>query len=150
MVPYLGAGHSFATWLDSLFPRLVYWLREDTYMPLLAKGLGLGSAVVQGKVRNVAKAADIQAIQEGDIVVCDTIRLIQSCGRGKIDLAAAVITDSTGEMEQLSQFSCELNIPCVGGTVYATQLLHSGLQVLVDATGGLVHGIYQQAGNNDI
>ena len=136
---------SFANWMESLLPRLAYQFREDTHLPLLAKGKGLGSAVVQGPARIVKSALQAQEIQRGDVVVCDTNHIIDAFGRGRVELAGATVTDSMSEMSQLSQFGHELNVPCVAGTTYGTQVLHDGSQVLVDATGGLVYGINQEA-----
>src|SRR3989304_3861532 len=48
---------SFAKWMEELLPRLVYQLRRDTYLPLLAKGKGLGSAVVNGPAKIVTNAS---------------------------------------------------------------------------------------------
>ncbi len=135
----------FANWMESLLPRLVYRFKQDTHLPLLAKGKGLGSAVVQGPARIVKSGLPTQEVRKGDVLVCDINNIIDVYGRGKIEAAGAIVTDSMSELSQLSQFGHELNVPCVGGTTYGTQVLYDGSQVLVDATGGLVYGINQEA-----
>lgn len=135
---------SFTNWIDSLFPRLVYRLKEDTHFPLLAKGKGLGSAVVKGPIRIVTSLSQAQEVRRGDVVVCDINNIIDVYGRGKIEMAGAIVTDSKAELSQLSQIGHELNIPCVGGTTCGTKLLDDGSQVLVDATRGHVYGINQE------
>lgn len=132
---------SFAEWLELLLPRLVYRFQEDTYLPLLARGKGLGSAIVQGAARIAKNASQAQDILAGDVIVSDTNSIIGALGRAKLGLARAIVTDSSSEMSELSELSHELNIPCIGGTGNGTEMIHDGQQVLVDSTGGFVYGV---------
>jgi phosphohistidine swiveling domain-containing protein/protein-tyrosine-phosphatase len=133
---------SFCSWLEMEFSRLVYRFKEDTYLPLVAIGKGLGSGVVQGRVKIVKSLEQSQEIKKGDILVCDTNHIVCSYGRAA-DLASAIVTNSASEMSHLSQLSYELNIPCVGGTQYGTEVLHDGLRIVVDATTGNIYEINQ-------
>jgi phosphohistidine swiveling domain-containing protein/protein-tyrosine-phosphatase len=133
---------AFCQWLEMEFSRLVYRFREDTHLPLVAIGKGLGSGVVQGRVKIVKSFEQSKEIRRGDILVCDTNHIVSRYGRAA-DLASAIVTDSASEMSHLSQLSHELNIPCVGGTQYGTEVFHDGLRIIVDATTGNIYEISQ-------
>jgi phosphohistidine swiveling domain-containing protein/protein-tyrosine-phosphatase len=140
---------SFAQWMKSLLPRLAYRLRQDTRLPLLARGEGLGSAVVQGPVRVVGGPKEAQHIQKGDVVVFKKVNVIEAAGRGRLESAAAIVAESGEGMSGLSHLSHELRIPCVGGVGDAGELLPDGQRVMVDATCGLVYGVNEDAAEYD-
>ncbi len=77
----------------------------------------------------------ISEVRKGDILVTEMTRpsLIGICKK-----AAAIITDEGGINCHASIISRELGIPCVIGTKIATQVLHDGDLVEVDADIGLI------------
>lgn len=127
----------FATWMESLLPRLSYRFQQDAYSPLLTKGTGLDSGVARGPARIVKSTLQAKNIWSGDIIVCETNDIVAVCGRERIEAAGAIVTDSASEVSQLSQFSHEL-APCVAGTTCGTQVLYDGVRGL--------GGCYQRPG----
>lgn len=89
------------------------------------------------KNTNSASALDlkIKEMRKGEILVTEMTRpnLIGVCKK-----AAAIITDEGGINCHASIISRELGIPCVIGTKIATQVLHDGDFVEVDADLGLI------------
>ncbi len=103
------------------------------------KGQVGARGVARGRVRIVrsidAKAADFTS---GDVLVTGMTRpeFVPLMSR-----AAAVVTDEGGITCHAAIISRELGIPCVIGTKHATQLLHDGDLVDVDANAGVVRVI---------
>ncbi|MFH1235839.1 MAG: PEP-utilizing enzyme [Parcubacteria group bacterium] len=93
-----------------------------------------GTAV--GVVRVVHQSEVTTAeFSEGDILVCTNtdVRYLPLMKR-----AGAIVTDLGGILSHASLISRELNVPCIVNTKKATQLLHPGQRVIVDASSGLV------------
>jgi pyruvate,water dikinase len=69
-------------------------------------------------------------MQKGEILVTEmTIpEIIVACEK-----ASAIVTDTGGLVSHAGIISRELNIPCIVGTRYATQVLKDGDLVEVDA-----------------
>jgi len=89
----------------------------------------------KGVVRIVNRAIDMEKMQYGDILVslATTPSIVSAMKK-----AAAIITDEGGLTCHASIVSRELNIPCVIGTKFATQVLQDGRKVEVDATRGVI------------
>jgi rifampicin phosphotransferase len=93
---------------------------------------------VTGKVKIVLSASQLHEVAEGDILVTPsttpdyvpTLKRVQ-----------AVITEEGGVLSHASVISRELHIPCIIGTKIATQVLHDGDLVEVDADNGVVRVI---------
>lgn len=88
-----------------------------------------------GAVKVVMNAADFNKIQPGDILVStmttpDFVVLMHK--------ASAIVTDQGGLLCHAAIVSREINKPCVIGTKFATQVLHDGQTVEVDAHNGTV------------
>ena len=47
---------------------------------------------------------------------------------------------SVQKVSHLSELSYEMNIPCIGGTGTASQILKDGQVITLDGTSGLVYG----------
>lgn len=93
------------------------------------KGFGTGTAKV------ILNLEDFHKMAPGDVLVTtmttpDFVPLMQK--------ASAIVTDIGGLLCHAAIISRELNIPCVIGTKFATQLLKDGDTVEVDATKAVV------------
>lgn len=89
----------------------------------------------QGVVRIINRVTDMEKMQYGDILVslATTPSIVSAMKK-----AAAIITDEGGLTCHASIVSRELNIPCVIGTKFSTQILKDGDRVEVDASKGLI------------
>lgn len=93
------------------------------------KGIG------KGKVKVILSLEDFHKMEKGDVLVTtmttpDFVPLMQK--------SVAIITDIGGLLCHAAIISRELNIPCVIGTKFATQLLKDGDMVEVDANQGII------------
>lgn len=88
-----------------------------------------------GKVKIINRISDLEKMNYGDILVslATTPSIVSAMKK-----AAAIITDEGGLTCHASIVSRELNIPCVIGTKFATEVLKDGDIVEVDAQRGLV------------
>lgn len=90
---------------------------------------------VRGKVRIIISPDDFDKLEDGDILVVpettpDFVPLMKR--------ASAIVTDVGGITSHAAIVSRELKKPCVIGTKIATQVLHDGDLVEVDADSGIV------------
>ncbi len=101
----------------------------------LVRGLGAAPGSADGAVRIVSAREGASELQEGEVLVThmtapDWVPLMRR--------AAAIVTDSGGMTCHAAIVSRELGIPCVVGTGKATEVLHDGQVVTVDAGVGVV------------
>lgn len=98
-----------------------------------------GQPVCQGKVVGLVKIvnlpADFKKFLKGNILVAPMTRPEYL---PLIKIAAAIVTDEGGVTCHAAIISRELGIPCVIGTQVATEVLHDGDLVEVDANTGVV------------
>ena len=102
---------------------------------VLVRGLGAAPGVASGPARVLASLAELDRFSDGDVLVTrmtapDWVPLMRR--------AAAIATDSGGMTCHAAIVSRELGIPCIVGTRTATETLHDGQIVTVDATRGFV------------
>ncbi|MBU1083375.1 hypothetical protein KKE14_02985, partial [Patescibacteria group bacterium] len=78
---------------------------------------------------------ELSSIKKGDILVTEMTRpqFISA-----MKLASAIVTDEGGLTSHAAIIARELKIPCIVGTKVATQVLHDGDLVDVDANKGIV------------
>jgi len=93
------------------------------------KGVARGRAVV------VYVARDYGKLKKGDILITPMTKPDIVPFLSKV---RAIVTDDGGALSHASIISRELNIPCVVGTRFATDLLKDGDLVEVDAESGIV------------
>ena len=103
-------------------------------VPLL-RGLGAAPGTATGHARLIRSLDDAAELAAGDVLVAhmtapDWVPLMRR--------AAAIITDSGGMTCHAAIVSRELGVPCVVGTADATEKLHDGQIVTVDAKRGVV------------
>lgn len=107
----------------------------------LLKGIGTSSYIGVGKVRKIETDDDIFKIKDGEIVVVskasrDMLRHLQKAG--------GVITDYGGITSHVAIVLREMRVPCIVGTLNATEILEDGMIVTVDGRTGNVYGGFME------
>lgn len=89
----------------------------------------------KGKAKIIFKLSDLKKIKKGDVLVAPmtTPEMIPALKK-----AVAIVTDEGGITCHAAIVSREMKIPCIIGTINATQLLKDGDLVAVDANNGVV------------
>ena len=114
---------------------------------LLLSGLGIGGAVVTGKVCLIENPRDIDRFADGAILVASTtdpdwVPIMKR--------ASAIITDHGGRTSHAAIVSRELGLPAIVGTENATELLHDLQEITVSCAEGDQGFIYQGAAEFEI
>ena len=109
---------------------------EPTADKIVARGLGSSPGIGRGKVVILAGPKEIDRVEKGDVLVTDmtTPDFVPAMKK-----AVAIVTNSGGMTCHAAIVSREMGIPCIVGTKNATQVLHEGQVVTVDATRGVVY-----------
>ncbi|MET0387399.1 MAG: phosphoenolpyruvate synthase [Polyangiales bacterium] len=102
--------------------------------PLL-RGLSASPGTASGRVRVLRTAADGLQLKDGEILVAN---MTSPDWVSVMRRAVAVVTDSGGMTCHAAIVSRELGIPALVGTRRATEVLHDGDLVTVDAQRGIV------------
>lgn len=102
----------------------------------LVRGLGASPGIHGGKVRKLLRAAEMDRLQAGEVLVTQmtTPDMVPAMTR-----AAAIVTDEGGMTCHAAIVSRELGVPCVVGTRTATQVLQDEQGVTVDGKLGVVY-----------
>lgn len=108
--------------------------RADTSMQELKGQIG-NPGKYTGPVKIIMNTSDFSKMEAGDVLVStmttpDFVILMQKSG--------AIVTDIGGMLCHAAIVSREINTPCIIGTKFATQILHDGDLVEVDADKGVV------------
>ncbi len=103
---------------------------------VLLRGLPASPGIGKGTVKLIADISEISRIEEGDILVTAMTNpdMVPAMRKAK-----AVVTDDGGRTCHAAIVSRELGIPCIVGSNTATEVLHEGMQITVDATRGVVY-----------
>ncbi len=107
----------------------------------LLKGLGTSSYVGVGKVRKIESDKDIYKIKEGEIIV------ISKASRDMLlhlQKAGGVVTDYGGITSHVAIVLRELKVPCIVGTINATDVLENGMIVTVDGRTGNIYSGFME------
>ncbi len=115
-------------------------IEQKTKNPKYLQGKKLTGTIafpgkVRGRVKLVMVPADIAKVNAGDILVSSATNPNLLLAMKK---AAAFITDTGGIICHAAIVSRELKKPCIVGTQIASQVLHDGDRVEVDADRGIV------------
>jgi phosphohistidine swiveling domain-containing protein len=99
------------------------------------KGQTACKGVVQGRAKIIVQKSELGKLEEGDVLVASmtTPDMISAMGK-----AVAFVTDEGGITCHAAIISREMKKPCIIGTKHATQALHDGDLVEVDADKGVV------------
>ena len=103
---------------------------------VLARGTGIGSGTVSGRVRLALSPGDSSKIEQGEILV------IQDTTAEDLDAirhAAGVVTESPAERSHAAVIAQRLGIPIISGVPNATRDLRHGEVVTLQIRDGLVH-----------
>lgn len=109
--------------------------KADNLSRVLKGLVACKGGVVRGKARIVIAQSDLRGFVKGEILVTsqttpDFVPYMQS--------SIAVVTDQGGVTSHAAIVSREMNIPCVIGTKYATQVFKTGDMIEVDSEKGTV------------
>jgi pyruvate,water dikinase len=99
-------------------------------------GLPASPGIAVGKVRIVPSVEHINEFQTGEILVTEMTAPDWVPAMKK---AKAIITNSGGMTCHAAIVSRELGIPCIVGSMKATEVLKTGMEVTVDAKRGVVY-----------
>ncbi|MEQ1519777.1 MAG: phosphoenolpyruvate synthase [Aestuariivirga sp.] len=114
---------------------------------LLLSGLGIGGAVVAGKVCLIENPRDIDRFVDGAILVASTtdpdwVPIMKR--------ASAIITDHGGRTSHAAIVSRELGVPAIIGAEKATELLHNLQEITVSCAEGDQGFVYQGAAEFEV
>jgi len=98
-------------------------------------GQGVSAGIREGTVRVVLDPADVDDLDEGDVLVC---RATDPSWAALFYLVGAVVIDIGGEMSHGAIVARELGLPAVVNTHDGTRRLRSGQRVRVDGSAGTV------------
>jgi pyruvate,water dikinase len=102
---------------------------------VLVSGLAAAPGSASGRVRILHGPAEGESLADGEILVAPTT---SPDWMPVLRRAAAVVTESGGTTCHAAIVSRELGVPCIVGARHATEILHDGDVVTVDATRGIV------------
>ncbi len=101
----------------------------------IIKGLAANCGKTRGCVKIVCTEKDLCKIKKGDVMVA---ALAIPWYLPAIKKAAAIITDEGGITCHAAVVSREMKVPCIVCTKNATEVLHDGDEIEVDADKGTV------------
>ncbi|NYZ78559.1 phosphoenolpyruvate synthase, partial [Candidatus Micrarchaeota archaeon] len=103
---------------------------------MILRGVGASPGVAVGKVKLIPTAKDIDKMEKGEILVTEMTSPDYVPAMKK---AAAIVTNAGGATCHAAIVSRELGVPCIVGTKNATEVLHTGDLITVDAKMGVVY-----------
>lgn len=95
-------------------------------------GASVGSKIATGKARVVKDVSEIHKFKAGEVLV--TV-MTDPDWEPIMKIAAAIVTDQGGRTSHAAIVSRELGIPCIVGSVDATEKIKTGDSITVDTTG---------------
>ncbi len=102
---------------------------------LLLRGIPAGSGRVRGRARVIRSQAEIDRLEEGDILVT---RFTDTGWTVKFAILAGIVTEYGGVLSHAAIVSREYNIPCIVGATNAMSLITDGDEILIDGAGGQI------------
>jgi len=100
---------------------------------VLIQGQSVGSKIGAGKVNVIKDSHDMHKFKKGDILVTD---MTDPDWEPIMKIASAIVTNRGGRTCHAAIVSRELGIPCVVGTLRATEVLKNGQAVTVSCGEG--------------
>ncbi len=117
---------------------LVNYRLEKTAKVLL-EGRSIGQKIGSGPVRVVLHAADMQQVEQGDVLVTD---MTDPDWEPVMKRASAIVTNRGGRTCHAAIIARELGIPAIVGAVAATDVLKTGQEVTVSCAEGEIGYVY--------
>ncbi len=111
-------------------------LRVETVGEAMVKGTGIGKAAVTGKALVVTGDQLPDEVEPGRILVVNST---DKCHLPILEQVSALVTEQGGLTSHGAIVALNLNKPAVVGVKQATQLIHSGDLITVDAIRGLIY-----------
>lgn len=108
---------------------------EEAGREALVRGLGASPGVAVGRVRILNDPSEEGKLRAGDVLVT---RMTSPDWVPLMKRASATVTDAGGLTSHAAIVSREMGLPCIVGTRNATERLHDGELVTVDASHGVV------------
>lgn len=98
------------------------------------KGISVVRGMARGRVRVCPSAANLDALQPGEVLVCEmtTPEYVPAFGK-----AAAIVTRTGGQLCHAAIVAREFDVVCVTGAQHA-DTLKDGMVVLVDGNTGII------------
>lgn len=118
--------------------QLTYKLKGNS--AVLSSGRAIGQKIGSGKVRVIEDAAEMDKVQQGDILVTD---MTDPNWEPVMKRAAAIVTNRGGRTCHAAIIARELGIPAVVGCGDATDKLKEGMLVTVSCSEGDTGNIYE-------
>lgn len=111
-------------------------LKVEVVSTILAKGIGIGQESVAGPVKLVRDARDLEALQEGDILVAiaTDAGMIEAIGRSR-----AIITEEAGLTSHAAIVGMNLGKPVFVGAAGIMEQLKDGDWVTIDFRRGVIY-----------
>ena len=111
-------------------------LKVEVVSTILAKGIGIGQESVAGPVKLVRDARDLEALQEGDILVAiaTDAGMIEAIGRSR-----AIITEEAGLTSHAAIVGMNLGQPVFVGAAGIMEQLKDGDWVTIDFRRGVIY-----------
>lgn len=100
------------------------------------KGIGASPGTAIGFVRLCEEPSDVAEKFEGDDILVTA--MTDPKWTVYMKMAKAIVTNSGGVLCHAAIVARELNIPCVVGTLNATEVLKDGMRIKVDGLTGLI------------
>ena len=113
-------------------------MNESEKPQILIKGLGACEGTVEGYVKIVYDPSQIDRLPE------DTILVVPNTDPSWATLllqAKGIITNTGNLLCHAAIVAREFGIPCVVGTINATERLKDGMKVVVDGLKGVVYNV---------
>ncbi|MEK9165247.1 MAG: phosphoenolpyruvate synthase [Patescibacteria group bacterium] len=107
---------------------------------VLVQGASVGSKIGAGPARVITDVQNINQFKEGEVLVTE---ITDPDWEPIMKKAAAIVTNSGGRTSHAAIVSRELGLPCIVGTVQATQILRTGQEVTVSCAEGEFGKVYQ-------
>ena len=107
---------------------------------VLVTGRAIGQKIGTGRVRVVLDAADMDHVQQGDVLVAD---MTDPNWEPVMQRAAAIVTNRGGRTCHAAIIARELGVPAVVGCEHATDVLKDGMEVTVSCAEGDTGNIYE-------
>lgn len=103
---------------------------------LILKGLAAGQGIAEGVAKLFLPGNPASQFPQGAILVTT---LTDPTMINAMIKAEAIVTDMGGITSHPAIIAREMGVPCVVGTIKATQLIRDGMKILVDGTKGEVY-----------
>jgi len=113
------------------FSKVKEYIREEEGVEIV-KGASVGGKIATGKARVILNPADINKFKAGEVLV--TV-MTDPDWEPIMKIAAGIVTDKGGRTSHAAIVSRELGIPCIVGSLDATEKIKTGDEITVDTSG---------------